>query len=393
MHTATLESLLSHLDEDRLLELQLRIAQTPAPTFAETPRAELIAALWSDAGLHPETDAVGNIIAARPGRREGPMLVISAHLDTVFGPGQDLRVRMPGEHCDFCDATVPEGEYHGAGIGDCAAGLAAVTAVAEALAASGAETESPLLFVATVGEEAAGDLRGARALFAGPWAPGIGAFVTVDVGVTGAIVRETTSTRRLRVTFRGPGGHSWDDYGAYSPVHAVGEAIARITAYDPPRQPRTSLNVGVIEGGRSVNAIPEEASFLLDMRSVEVEELERLAAHALEAIEQAHRHVAGRTRGEGSYSVEVFSERPGGRIPEEAPLVQAAVEALKAEGFEPRFGPGSLDANIPMSMGIPAIGFPWGGSSRSNHSIRESYRSRRRVEGVRALARLAATYR
>ena len=387
-----IESLLSRINEERLLELQLRFAQTPAPTFAETPRAELIAALWREAGLHPQIDPAGNVIAARPGKREAPLLAVSAHLDTVFDAAQDIRVRMPGEHCDFCDALVPEAEYHGPGIGDCAAGLAAVTGVVEALQASGAETESPLLFVATVGEEAAGDLRGARALFAGEWGGRIGAFVTVDVGVTGAIVHETTSTRRFRVTFRGPGGHSWDDYGTYSPIHAAAEAVSRIISIEPPADPRTTLNVGVIEGGRSVNAIPESASFELDMRSVDSAELERLAAHAREAIEAGHQHVEGRTRGEGSYSIDVFSERPGGRIPGEAPLVQAAIGALREEGIEPRFGPGSLDANIPMSLGIPAIGFPWGGSSRRNHSIRESYRSRGRVATVRALARLAVTW-
>ncbi len=389
----TLDVVLAHLTEERLLHLQIRFAETPSPTFHEQRRAELIAALWRDAGLQPEIDQAGNVIALLPAAAGGPLLAVSAHLDTVFPSDQDIRVRRPGETCDFCGEVVPEGEYHGPGIGDCAAGLAAVTGLAEALHAAGATTAASVLFVATVGEEGAGDLRGVRALFAGEWASRIGAFITVDVGTRAAIIHQTTASRRFRVTFRGPGGHAWDDFGIFNPIHAAAGAAARIAAYNIPADPRTSLNVGVIEGGRAVNAIPEEARFEVDLRSTTAPGLDALAAYVQESIGAAHADLCARTRGDGTFEIENFGERPGGSIPRETPLVQAAVAALAAEGQKARFGVGSLDANIPIALGIPAIGFAWGGSSRRAHSVTESYRSAGRVEHVRALVRLAVTFR
>lgn len=389
----TLDAALAALGEERLLALQIGFAETPSPTFHEERRASLIADLWRSAGLEPRTDAVGNVIALRPGAHDGALLCISAHLDTVFPAEQDVRVRLPGESCDFCGEVVPEGEYHGPGIGDCAAGLAAITGLAEALHAAGARTAASLLFVATVGEEAAGDLRGARALFSGEWSQEIGAFVTADIGTRAAIVNQTVASRRYRVAFRGPGGHAWDDFGVYNPIHAAAAAAARIASLVVPAEPRTSFNVGIIEGGRAVNAIPEEAYFEVDMRSIALAELDDLASRVERCITGAHEELSARTRGEGSFAIETFSARPGGAISRDHPLVLAAVASLAAEGHEARFGPGSLDANIPMARGVPAIGFPWGGSSRRAHSVRESYRSKGRVDHVRALVRLAMEFR
>jgi len=388
----TLDAVRGYLTEERLLDLQIRFAETPSPTLSEQSRADLIVALWSAAGLDPQMDGTGNIVALRPGAANGPLLVVSAHLDTVFPIDQDVRVRRPGESCEFCGEVVPDEEYHGPGIGDCAAGLAAVTGLAEALHATRATTATSLLFVATVGEEGAGDLRGVRALFQGEWASRIGGFVTIDVGTPGAIIHETTASRRFRVTFRGPGGHAWHDFGAFNPIHAAAGAVARIAAYDVPAEPRTTFNVGVIEGGRAVNAIPEEAHFDLDMRSVTAAGLNALISHARESAGAAHAELNSRTRGDGTFEIETTGERPGGSIPRETPLVQAAVAALAAEGQRARFGVGSLDANIPVALGIPAIGLAWGGTSRQAHSVRESYRSAGRLEHVRALARLAMTY-
>jgi acetylornithine deacetylase/succinyl-diaminopimelate desuccinylase-like protein len=287
---------------------------------------------------------------------------------------------------------VPAGEYHGPGIGDCAAGLAGVTALAEALHATAALSVSPLLFVATTGEEGAGDLKGARALFDGPWGERIGAFVTVDTGAQGFVARVGTASGRFRVSFGGPGGHAWAEYGTYNPIHAAGDAIARIAAMDVPQEPRSSLNVGIVEGGRSVNAIPESASFDLDLRSVDAATLEALTTAARSAVGDAHTAHAARTRGEAGYTFVRFGDRPGGSTPEHHPLVVAALAALESQAISPRLGPGSTDANVPMSRGIPAIAFPWGGSSRGAHSVRESFRSRGRLQSVRALTRLALTY-
>ena len=391
----TLETTLDQLREERLLELQLDYAETPSPTFDEGRRAAAVAARWRAAGLEPTIDEAGNVIALRPGTEDGPLLVLSAHLDTVFPIEQDIRVRRPGDWCDFCETPgiVPEGEYHGPGISDCAAGLASITAVAEALQATGASTPSPILFVATVGEEALGDLKGARALFAGEWGPRIGAFVTVDIGVRGALVYQSTASYRYRVTFYGPGGHAWDNFGRYNPLHAAGLAIGKLAMWQPPREPRTSYNVGVVGGGRSINAIPESAFFELDFRCVEPEGLATAADAIRGFIDEAHREYAATADGESRYTIELLGERPGGSMPREHPLVQAAYRALEAEGQVVRSGPGSTDANVPMGLGVPAIAFPWGGSERNLHSVRESYRPAGRMQDVRALARLAMTYR
>jgi acetylornithine deacetylase/succinyl-diaminopimelate desuccinylase-like protein len=386
------EAVLSSITEARLLELQLALAAIPAPPFGEAERAARVAALWREAGLHPSFDATGNVIAARPGSAERPLLALSAHLDTVFPFAQDLRILRAGETCAQCRQRIPEPDLHGPGIADCAAGLAAVTALAEALQAAAAATASPLLFVATVGEEGPGNLRGARALFSGEWSDRIGAFVTVDLGVPGALVHEGIASRRFRATFSGPGGHAWDDFGTYSPIHAAADAIARVSAIRLPRGGST-FNVGVVHGGRAVNAIPESAYFELDLRSVDPETLEGLAGQAQAAVRLAHEAQSARTHGPGSFRIDPIGDRPGGRIPREAPLVQAAVRALAAEGIRARFGPASLDANIPLARGIPAIGFPWGGHSRRAHSVCESFSPKGRVEAVRALARLVLDYR
>lgn len=391
----SLEDTLDLLHEERLLELQLRFAETPAPTFDESRRAAVVAEAWRAAGLEPTIDESGSVVALRPGAEDGPLLVLSAHLDTVFPLDQDVRVRRPGEWCDFCETPgiVPEGEYHGPGISDCAAGLASVTAVLEALQSSGAQTPSPVLFVATTGEEGLGDLKGARHLFASEWAARIGAFVTVDIGVRGALVFEAPASYRYRFTFSGPGGHAWDNFGRYNPLHAAGLAVGRIAMYEAARDPRTSYNVGIIAGGRSINAIPEQAYFELDLRCTSREGLERASSDIITLVEAAQAEYAATVDGESRMAAELLAHRPGGAMPAGHPFVCAAREALEAEGQVVRSGPGSTDANIPIGLGIPAVAFPWGGSERNLHSIRESYRPKGRIQDVRALARLALTYR
>lgn len=388
------EATLDFLAEERLLELQLRFAQIPAPTFDEGRRAAAVAEAWRGAGLEPAIDASGSVIALRPGGADGKLFVLSAHLDSVFPLEQDVRVRMPGDWCDYCETPgiVPEGEYHGPGISDCAAGLASITAILEALQATGAETPSPILFVATTGEEGLGDLKGARHLFASEWASRIGAFVTVDIGVRGALVFEAPASYRYRITFFGPGGHAWDNFGRYNPLHAAGLAVGKIAMYEAAREPRTSYNVGIIGGGRSINAIPESAYFELDLRCTERPGLEAAAADILNFVKAAHEEYAATVDGQSRFEATLLAERPGGSTPADDPLVLAARAALDAEGQVVRTGPGSTDANIPIGLGIPAVAFPWGGSERNLHSVRETYRPKGRVQDVRALARLAMTY-
>lgn len=390
-----IEPVLAGLREERLLELQLRYAETPAPTFDESRRAGVVAQLWREAGLDPHIDEAGNVLALRPGVRDEPLLVVSAHLDTVFPIDQDVTVRRPGDWCDYCETpgVVPEGEYHGPGISDCAAGLASVTGVIEALQAARAVTPSSILFAAVVGEEGIGDLKGTRHLFASDWGPRIGAFVTVDIGVRGALIHTGVASYRYRFTFRGPGGHAWDNFGRYNPLHAAARAAGKIAMYSAPAEPRTSYNVGIIGGGRSINAIPESAFFELDLRCVDPGGLEAAAAHILDLVRAGHEEYAATVDGDSSYAAEMLGYRPGGTTPWDDPLVAAARQAIEAEGLVVRTGPASTDANIPIGLGIPAVAFPWGGSERNLHSVRESFRPKGRLLDVRALARLALTYR
>jgi acetylornithine deacetylase/succinyl-diaminopimelate desuccinylase-like protein len=391
----TVDAVLARLREERLLDLQLRFAETPAPTFDESRRAGVVAQVWREAGLEPHIDEAGNVLALRPGQRESPLLVISAHLDTVFPIEQDVRVRRPGDWCDYCEppGIVPEGEYHGPGISDCAAGLASVTGVIEALQAGRAFTPSTILFAAVVGEEGIGDLKGTRHLFASEWGPRIGAFVTVDIGVRGAVIHTGVASYRYRFTFRGPGGHAWDNFGRYNPLHAAALAAGKIAMYRAPAEPRTSYNVGIIGGGRSINAIPESAYFELDLRCVDPAGLDAARDHVLGLIRAAHEEYAATVEGESSLDCDLLGHRPGGATPWDDPLVVAARESIEAEGMVVRTGPASTDANIPIGLGIPAVAFPWGGSERNLHSVRESFRPRDRILDVRALARLALTYR
>jgi len=391
----SIDNVLGRLGEERALELQLRFAEIPSATFDESRRAEAVAAAWKAAGLEPEIDESGSVVAFRPGGADGPVLCIGAHLDTVFPIDEDYSVRRPGQWCERCEepGIVPDGEYHGPGVSDCAAGLASVTAVIESLQAADARTASPLLFVATTGEEGIGDLKGARHLFAGPWRERIGAFVTVDIGVRGAVVNEAPTSSRYRVRFWGPGGHAWDNFGRYNPLHAAGLAIGKIALFETPGEPRTTFNVGLVSGGRAINAIPEEAWFEIDLRSTTNDGLAALEAKMKAAVAEAHHELRRVTSGEAGCECDLLGHRPGGSTPFDSPLVQAAVAAIEAEGQQARHGPGSTDANIPISLGIPAIGFPWGGSERNLHSVRETYRPKGRISDVRALARLALTFR
>lgn len=307
--------------------------ETAAPTFDEGRRAALLLRRWREAGADATLDAVGNVVATVPGGR-GPRVVLAAHLDSVFGPEVDVRVRQDGNR------------WRAPGIGDNAASLAVLTHLLQDLPPA---SERPRLTVAgTVGEEGLGDLRGARHLV-----HEIGRhhdlFVAVD-GHLGVITDRAVGSRRYEARFRGHGGHAWGDYPSPSAVHAAGEAIARLIRVNVPGQPRSSLNVGQVWGGTSVNAIAEEAGFNLDLRSVEGAALDVLTDVALQRIEAAAR--------DQGCTVEVVKvgDRPVGEVDNRA-LVAAAKVALDAVGETPRLAAGSTDANAAVAVGIPAIAF------------------------------------
>lgn len=349
--------------EPQTLETQVRICETPSPPFQEGPRGELLARLFREAGLlRVRTDAVGNVLGERPGRRERPHVVVSAHLDTVFPAGTDVTVRRVGS------------ELRGPGIADDCRGLAVLVALARTLVSQKVETAGSITFVATVGEEGLGDLRGVRHLFAGELAKGVDHFVSLD-GAGLGITATAVGSRRYRVSFAGPGGHSYGDFGIANPVHAAGRAIAQVSDFVTPQQPRTTFSVGRIGGGTSINAIAEEAWFEADLRSADSDALDALVDQFLDAVAAAEREENARWGGRGAVRAAVTSvgDRPAGRTPNSASIVRWARAITRTLGLNVQPGAGSTDANVPISLGIPAVTLGAGGAGRGEHSLSEVF--------------------
>jgi tripeptide aminopeptidase len=369
-----------HINQMRheLDEELVRVCQIPAPPFKEEARARDIARRFADVGLsNIRTDDEGNVIADRAGRSPAPRLIVSAHLDTVFPEGTDVKVRREGER------------FHAPGISDNSCGIVSLVALAQALNASRIETEGSICFVATVGEEGEGNLRGVRHLFTGgEFRSGVDAFISLDGPGLERITQRALGSRRYRVTVTGPGGHSWGDFGIVNPVHALGRAIARFASYPAPLAPRTSYNVGIIEGGSSVNAIPERASMLVDIRSVSSDEIEKLEAYLKRVVEIAVREENSQRSTSGTSLIcefEQVGDRPSGETPVSSALVRAAVECSRALGIEPRLDCSSTDSNIPISLGVPAITIGVGGISSNCHSLNEWYEPAGRELGLKRL--------
>jgi tripeptide aminopeptidase len=349
--------------EPQTIETQVSLSEIEAPPFGETRRGEAVSDLFRKAGLaHVRTDSIGNIIGDRAGKEAGPGVVISAHLDTVFPKGTDVRVKREGARLT------------GPGIGDDARGLAVILAVARVLNETSVETTRPIYFAATVGEEGLGDLRGVKRLFGESLKGRIGYFISVDgtgLGVTNVGV----GSHRYKVTMKGPGGHSYGAFGAANPIHGLGRAIAAVADFQVPAEPKTTFNVGRIGGGTSVNSIAFEAWMEVDMRSADPESLKRVDAkfHAAvqRAVEEENRRWGG--RGAITGSAELVGLRPAGHVDPQSPIVRAAVEATRAVGGEPRLCEGSTDSNVPMNLGVPAVTIGGGGDGTGSHSLGETF--------------------
>jgi len=344
----------------------IRICSIPAPPFAEQERAHYLCQQFRGAGLtEAGLDEVGNCFALRQGRSLTPLLAVTAHLDTVFPPGTDSTVRRV------------EQRLLAPGVSDDGCGLAALIALNQALQLERIETEGSLLFVGTVGEEGEGNLRGVRHLFSGGrWAKLISAFLSLDGPGVERITNTALGSRRYRIRFIGRGGHSWGDFGIANPVHAAGRAITRLIAYPAPHDPRTTFNVGRIDGGASVNVIPKVASMDVDLRSVSSDELLRLDAFFRRAAREAADDENRLSRkGEPALEVdlELIGDRPGGETPANSELVEIASAATRTLGFTPVLDQSSTDSNIPISLGIPAITLGAGGSSGNSHTLEEWY--------------------
>jgi tripeptide aminopeptidase len=354
----------SHATE--ITEEHIAICSIPAPPFGERERAEYLCARFRELGLsNAHLDEEGNCIALRRGQVDEPLLVISAHLDTVFPAGTDFTVRRSGN------------KLLAPGISDDGCGLAALIAIAGALQLAKLQTEGSLLFVGTVGEEGEGDLRGVRHLLTGgEWAGKISAFLSFDGPGVDRITNQALGSRRYRVELNGSGGHSWGDFGVANPVHALGRAIAKLAAYPVPSEPRTTFNVGRIEGGSSINAIPSTATMDVDLRSSKLDELLRLDAFFRRSVREAvEEENSSRRKGHQplQLNLKLIGERPSGETAADSRLAEMALTATRYVGVTPSLNQASTDSNLPISLGIPALTLGAGGSSGNSHTRDEWY--------------------
>lgn len=330
-------------------ELATAICRVPAPTGHEEERAALVATLLEERGYRAEIDEIGNVYARR-GNRGGHALMLLAHTDTVFPSGTDLKIVRVRD------------ELHGPAIGDNSLGVAAMISALQILDKLEIETESDLIAVANVGEEGLGNLRGARAAVERYHAE-LGAVVAIEGHNLGRITHVAVGSKRWKVTVRGPGGHSWGAFGQPSAIHGLGRIIAAIADLGVPSEPRTTFNVGIIDGGTSINTIAPTASALIDMRSVDAAALDALASKVGRIIESSV--------GDGLIAdIETLGERPAGSRDKHDPLVRAASDTLSWLGMQTVYDASSTDANIPIGLNIPSlcIGITHGGRG---HTVEE----------------------
>jgi tripeptide aminopeptidase len=365
MQESSMKSALQAVErqEAQVVADQIRLCEVPAPPFKEQRRAEVYKQAFEKLGLSSvRIDAVGNVVGVRPGAAPRPNVVISAHLDTVFPEGTNVKTSRTGS------------VIKGPGIGDDCRGLAVLLGILRAMNDHGIKTPGTVTFVGTVGEEGLGDLRGVKHLFDKELKGQVDAFISID-GTGHSITHTAVGSRRYRVTFKGPGGHSYGAFGIANPVHALGRAIEGISDFKVPDTPKTTFNVGRIGGGTSVNSIAFEAWMEVDMRSVDAEALKAIDGQFQRAVDAALEAENARWNGKGRLQVEkqVVGDRPAGAIPEAAPIVQAAVAATRALGLPISLEAGSTDANYPISLGIPAVTIDGGGQGKGSHSLEESF--------------------
>jgi len=322
-----------------VLELTALISAVPSPTGEETAKSLLVERLFATAGLATERDAIGDVVGLIPGRlpsRAGASrLVVAAHIDTVFPIGTPLEIRRSADRLS------------GPGVGDNSIAVAAAIKLADLLRIAGEVPAVDVLVTGNVGEEGLGNLRGIREVLASR--SDIGAVVALEGHNLGRVTHIAVGSRRFRITVKGPGGHSWGDFGRPNAIHGLSKLIAELDAIPLPRSPKTTLNVGMISGGVSVNTIAPEASCLLDLRSIDESALRRLSDRVTRLVDRSNRGDAV------IYSAESIGERPAGVVAADSPIVQTAARTLAALGLEPSFDASSTDANVPIAAGIPAV--------------------------------------
>jgi tripeptide aminopeptidase len=322
-----------------VLELTALISAVPSPTGEETAKSLLVERLFATAGLATERDAIGDVVGVIPGRQpsraETSRLVVAAHIDTVFPIGTPLEVKRTADRLT------------GPGVGDNSVAVAAAIKLADLLRIAGEVPAVDVLVTGNVGEEGLGNLRGIREVLAS--GSDIGAVVALEGHNLGRVTHVAVGSRRFRIIVKGPGGHSWGDFGRPNAIHGLSKLIAELDAIPLPRSPKTTLNVGMISGGVSVNTIAPEASCLLDLRSIDESALRRLSDRVTRLVDRSNRGDAV------VYAAEPIGERPAGVVAADSPIVQIAASTLVALGLEPSFDASSTDANVPIAAGIPAV--------------------------------------
>ena len=353
---------------------QARLTEIPAPSFQEEQRAAAVKVLLAEAGLTAQIDKAGNVIGELRGVNEKEIVVIAAHLDTVFPPGTDVTVRRDGSRMDA------------PGISDNGSGVAALLALARALQFAHLKPQRTILFAGDVGEEGEGNLRGMRAIV-DAYRGKLKAVVVLDGSGTDHVTTKALASRRLEALITGPGGHSWSDFGMPNPINALVRGAVRFINTKVPPTPRTTFNIGQIEGGTSVNSVPHEARLKVDIRSESESELTRLESALRECVSAGVRDemdsARDRSKGKLEWKVELLGSRPGGELAADSALLAALRAADEYVGNQSRIERSSTDANIPLSVGIEAISIGAGGNGGGAHSLQEWYDSTGREAGLK----------
>jgi acetylornithine deacetylase/succinyl-diaminopimelate desuccinylase-like protein len=352
-------------DWDRIVQDVITLTEIPAPPFKEAERAKAYAAMLKAHGLADvEIDAEGNASGLRRGTdSKAPLLVIAAHLDTVFPEGTDTKVKREGDRL-----SAP-------GIGDDTCSLAVLLGFIRALDRAGIKTKNDILFMGNVGEEGPGDLRGVRYLFGkSKYKDRIGQFISFEPG-RAAIATGGVGSKRYRINFTGPGGHSYGAFGLVNPAQAMANAIVAFGEMKPPKSPKTTFNVGIVEGGTSVNSIPHDIAMTVDMRSEDKAELQKEVDYLMALLPKAvAAENAARSTASGpiTYEAKQIGDRAVGHTPHDSEIVQVATAAMNLGGIQPRYRTGSTDSNVPMGLGIPAVTLGSGFTTSRSHALDES---------------------
>ncbi len=354
-------------EHSRIVEEGVKLTEIPAPPFKEEVRAKEFAQMLKAAGLADvKIDEEGNVLGLRKGTRsDGKVVVVSAHLDTVFPANTDVKVKRQGT------------KLYAPGVGDDTMSLSVLLGFVRAMQSGNIKTRDDILFVGTVGEEGPGDLRGVRHLFTkGEYKDKIKAFFSLESGSVSQITNGGVGSKRYRVTYSGPGGHSFGAFGLVNPMFALGQAANEFSRIQVPASPKTTYSIGLVGGGTSVNSIPLSGWMEVDMRSESLPELKRLEDRMLKVVtEAAEGENYARSTKEGRIKVEakLIGDRPAGNTDEKSELVQIAKSAIEAGGYKVEYRWSSTDSNLPMSLGIPAITIGRMGPDKSgrSHSLDE----------------------